>query len=90
MYLYLICNPMFNSFILFLPPWQTLDTTGGVDAFGNPQLDIVPLEPVVSGIRSALGAFREGLHELCKGSLANIFRAGENLSNTACLTIHNA
>ncbi|KAG7321801.1 hypothetical protein KOW79_014659 [Hemibagrus wyckioides] len=67
---------------------KTLDTTGGVDAFGNPQLDIVHLESVVSGIRSALGAFRVGLHELCKGSLTNIFRAVNDAQNTA--TTNNA
>ncbi|KAK3531789.1 hypothetical protein QTP70_029749 [Hemibagrus guttatus] len=59
---------------------KTLDTTGGVDAFGNPQLDIVPPETVVSGIRSALGAFRQGLHDLCKESLANIFRAAPEMT----------
>ncbi|XP_047676939.1 finTRIM family, member 86 [Tachysurus fulvidraco] len=54
---------------------KTLDTTECVDVVGNAQLEIVPPESVESGIRSALGAFRAGLHDLCKGSLANIFRA---------------
>ncbi|GAA6098594.1 finTRIM family, member 86 [Tachysurus ichikawai] len=54
---------------------KTLDTTECVDVVGNAQLEIVPPESVEPGIRSALGAFREGLHDLCKGSLANIFRA---------------
>ncbi|KAM9468680.1 finTRIM family, member 86 isoform 1-T1 [Clarias gariepinus] len=53
----------------------TLDTTCNVDVGGNAQLETLPQESVQSGIRSALGAFREGLQDLCKGSLASIFRA---------------
>ncbi|TSN57742.1 Tripartite motif-containing protein 16 [Bagarius yarrelli] len=52
---------------------KTLDTTGGVDVVGNAQPEIVPLDSVESGIRSALGAFKNGVHDLCKESLAKIF-----------------
>lgn len=96
MYLYLTRNHIFKCFIIVcyqICPWgsikyflpcQTLDTTDDEDVVGNVQLEILPPESVESGIRLALGAFREGLHDLCKGSLASIFRVGESLSNTAC------
>ncbi|KAF5897727.1 E3 ubiquitin/ISG15 ligase TRIM25-like [Clarias magur] len=55
---------------------KTFDTTCDVDMGANAQLETLPQKSVLSGIRSALGVFREGLQDLCKGSLASIFRAG--------------
>ncbi|XP_036455085.1 finTRIM family, member 86 isoform X2 [Colossoma macropomum] len=48
---------------------------GAVGQVENAQLEISHPELVEAGIRSALGTFREGLNDLCKGSLASIFRA---------------
>ncbi|XP_026790701.3 finTRIM family, member 86 [Pangasianodon hypophthalmus] len=67
---------------------KTLDTRDGVDVVGNAQLEILPPESVESGIRSALGDFREALHDLCKGSLASIFRVVNDAEKTA--TVLNA
>ncbi|XP_053503722.1 finTRIM family, member 86 isoform X2 [Ictalurus furcatus] len=67
---------------------KTLDTTDGEDVVGNAQLEILPPESVESGIRLALGAFREGLHDLCKGGLASIFRVVNDAEKMA--TVLNA
>ncbi|KAF4086170.1 hypothetical protein AMELA_G00103170 [Ameiurus melas] len=62
---------------------KTLDTTDAEYVVGNAQLEILPPESIESGIRLALGAFREGLHDLCKGSLASIFRVVNDASEKA-------
>ncbi|XP_060800115.1 finTRIM family, member 86 isoform X2 [Neoarius graeffei] len=64
---------------------KTLDTTGDVDVVGNAQLETLLPESVESGIRSALEAFRERLHDLCKGSLASIFRIVNDAEKTTVL-----
>ncbi|KAI4901362.1 hypothetical protein NFI96_001299 [Prochilodus magdalenae] len=54
---------------------NALVTAGTMDQAENFQLEISRPESVEAGIRSALETFREGLNDLCKGSLAQIFRA---------------
>lgn len=80
---------LLSLYLIVVCTCQTLDTTGGMEVTGNAQLEILPLDSVESGIKSALGAFRERLHDLCKGSLADIFKAGENLFNVAHLFLEN-
>ncbi|XP_007236822.3 finTRIM family, member 86 isoform X1 [Astyanax mexicanus] len=46
----------------------------GADQLGNAELEISPPEAVDVWIRSALGVFQEELNDLCKRSLANVFR----------------
>ncbi|KAK1786066.1 hypothetical protein P4O66_017798, partial [Electrophorus voltai] len=52
---------------------------------GSAELQISQPEAEASRIRSAIGAFGEGLQVLFKGSLANIFRTGKTLFNWALL-----
>lgn len=40
-------------------------------------MEIWTPEPVISGVRSALEVYRQGLDDLAKTSLASIFRVGE-------------
>lgn len=47
------------------------------DPAGSEAMEILTPESVISGVRSSLDAFREGLENLTKTSLARIFRAGE-------------
>ncbi|XP_072547855.1 finTRIM family, member 86 [Salminus brasiliensis] len=53
---------------------NALVTMTAVNEFGNAELEISCPEAVEAGVRSALGALRGGLNDLCKGSLASIFR----------------
>ncbi|KAL7831977.1 hypothetical protein AOLI_G00295250 [Acnodon oligacanthus] len=59
---------------------------GAVGQAENAQLEISHPESVEAGIRSVLGTFRERLNDLCKGSLASIFRAVNDVAARAPAT----
>uniref|UniRef100_A0A3B4DNZ6 Uncharacterized protein n=1 Tax=Pygocentrus nattereri TaxID=42514 RepID=A0A3B4DNZ6_PYGNA len=69
--------------IQFLNDLVIAGTVGQVE---NAQLEISHPESVEAGIRSALGTFRERLNDLCKGSLASIFRAVNDAEARASAT----
>lgn len=56
---------------------QTLVSLGALEQSDDAQLEISRPELTVAGIGSALGTFREGLNDLCKGTMASIFMAGK-------------
>ncbi|XP_076832886.1 finTRIM family, member 86 [Brachyhypopomus gauderio] len=62
---------------------HNIDSMMDVEQVGSAGLQMGRPEEEAGGIGSALGAFREGLHDFLKGSLTTIFRAVNDAAVTA-------